>query len=295
MIVKSAGTVPVPVSALVCGDPAALSATDSVAPKLPAPEGVNVTAIVQFAPAASADPQADVSAKALAFAPPSVTPEIASGALPEFVSVNVCAVLVVPAVKLPKFAVAGVSVAAGAAGTAPLQLNATDNCGSGEGKFAPRLAVCVPAVAGVHVIEIVQLAPAARLAPQLLVSLNELVLLPKNPKLLIPCGTPPVLLNVAFCTALVVPTFTLPKLILAGVSSGCGPCAAPSPVPLRLIAPPPVVPTNVAGPVTSVPESVNGPSDGGVNVYPRSQLLEGATVVPGVVPAGATHALSLSV
>jgi hypothetical protein len=37
------GAMPVPVKLAVCGDPAALSATDSVAEKLAADAGVNVT------------------------------------------------------------------------------------------------------------------------------------------------------------------------------------------------------------------------------------------------------------
>jgi hypothetical protein len=89
MIVKSGGTVPVPLRAIVCGDPDALSATDSKAAKLPAADGVKVTAMVQLAPAASVEPQEVVSAKSLEFAPPKVIPEIERGALPPFVSVNV--------------------------------------------------------------------------------------------------------------------------------------------------------------------------------------------------------------
>jgi len=114
----------------------------------------------------------------------------------------------------------GVRVACGAAAAVPLQDKAMESWGSGEGKFAPRLAVRAPAADGVQVMEIEQLAPAARLGPQLLVSLNELTLLPKNPKLLIDCGTPPVLLRVAVCPALVVPTVKLPKFIVGGVRTG---------------------------------------------------------------------------
>jgi hypothetical protein len=40
---EAAGAVPVPVSATVCGDPEALSATESVAEKLVAEAGVKVT------------------------------------------------------------------------------------------------------------------------------------------------------------------------------------------------------------------------------------------------------------
>jgi hypothetical protein len=40
---EATGAMPVPVKLAVCGDPAALSATDSVAEKLAADAGVNVT------------------------------------------------------------------------------------------------------------------------------------------------------------------------------------------------------------------------------------------------------------
>ncbi len=62
----------------------------------------------------------------------------------------------------------------------------------------------------------VQLAPAARLEPQFLVSLKELGLLPKRPKLLIVKAALPVLLSVAICAALVVPTARRQSSVLAG-------------------------------------------------------------------------------
>lgn len=62
----------------------------------------------------------------------------------------------------------------------------------------------------------VQLAPAARLEPQLLVSLKELGLLPKRPKLLIVKAALPVLLSVAICAALVVPAARRQSSVLAG-------------------------------------------------------------------------------
>ena len=230
MRVKSGGTVPVPVKVLVCGEPAALSATESAALKLPIAEGVKVMAIEQVAAAASASPQVLVPmAKSLALAPVSVMPEMLSVALPALVRVKVAGGLEVP-LRVLKFTTPGVRAACGAAGAVPVQVRATDSCGSGEGKLTPRFAVNAPVADGVQVMERVQLAPAARLTPQLLVWLNELVLAPKKPKLLIPCGTPPVLLRVAVCTGLVVPTVRLPKLRVAGVRTGCGP-ALPVPVP----------------------------------------------------------------
>src|SRR5580698_9257426 len=51
------GVIPVPLRAVVCGAPTALSATESVAVKLVAEAGVKVTETVQLAPAASDWPQ----------------------------------------------------------------------------------------------------------------------------------------------------------------------------------------------------------------------------------------------
>jgi hypothetical protein len=49
--------VPVPVNVTVCGEPVALSATETVAEKFAAEAGVNVTEMEQLAPAARELPQ----------------------------------------------------------------------------------------------------------------------------------------------------------------------------------------------------------------------------------------------
>jgi hypothetical protein len=51
----TAGAVPVPPNATVCGLPAALSVTETFAVRLPVAVGLNVTEIEQFAPAASVE------------------------------------------------------------------------------------------------------------------------------------------------------------------------------------------------------------------------------------------------
>jgi hypothetical protein len=68
--------------------------TDPV--RVPVALGENATLIWQFAPARTAPSQVLVCAKSPALAPLTANPEIASTALPELVSVTVCAVLVVP-------------------------------------------------------------------------------------------------------------------------------------------------------------------------------------------------------
>ncbi len=100
-----------------------VSVTDKVAAKLPALPGENVTAIVQELPAASVDPQVFVLVKAVLLVPVSLIPAIASGALPALASVKIWAALVVPAVTLPKFALAGVSTACGCASAVPVPVS----------------------------------------------------------------------------------------------------------------------------------------------------------------------------
>lgn len=94
--VNEGGALPVPDKVTVCGEPAALSVTESVALKLAADAGVKVTEMMQLAPAASELPQVLVWAKSAAFAPVIAMPVIASAALPELDSVAVCAAVVVP-------------------------------------------------------------------------------------------------------------------------------------------------------------------------------------------------------
>jgi len=86
----------VPLRVVVCGEPAALSATDRVAEKPATEPGEKVTEIAQLAPAARELPQLLVWAKSLVSDPVRVMPVIASAALPALVRVAVCAALVVP-------------------------------------------------------------------------------------------------------------------------------------------------------------------------------------------------------
>jgi hypothetical protein len=90
----------------------ALSVTLRVAVKLATEDGRNVTEILQLAPAARVLPQVLAWAKAVEFAPVIVIPLIESTALPLFVSVAFCAVLVVPLAAV-KVSVPGTKTAPG--------------------------------------------------------------------------------------------------------------------------------------------------------------------------------------
>ena len=85
----TAGFVPVPVRATVCGEPPALSAIDSEADSAPAAAGLNSTETVQLAPAARLVPQvvADFT-KELAEVPVMVSELSVSVAVPEFLTVT---------------------------------------------------------------------------------------------------------------------------------------------------------------------------------------------------------------
>jgi hypothetical protein len=112
----AADATPVPVRLAVCGDPEALSATDSVAAKLAAVAGVNVTYMKQLEPAANVAPQAFapvVNAKSLGLAPVRLATMLFNGAVPVFDSVAANAAEVVPVTVFGK-ASDGVSEATGA-------------------------------------------------------------------------------------------------------------------------------------------------------------------------------------
>jgi hypothetical protein len=101
--------VPVPLKATVCGDPVALSVIVSKPVWLPAAVGEKVTEMVQVAPVATLLPHVCVSAKS----PDALMEVMESAAVPEFVSVMVCAMLVEPVVCVAKVRLVGESVTAG--------------------------------------------------------------------------------------------------------------------------------------------------------------------------------------
>ena len=99
-----AGVPPVPDSATVCGLPAALVASVSAPVRAPAAVGENDTAIVQFEPEATGEPQPLlVTAKS----PVAEADETFNVALPVLVTLTLCGRLVVPVASAPKLSVAG--------------------------------------------------------------------------------------------------------------------------------------------------------------------------------------------
>jgi hypothetical protein len=160
------GAVATPVSEHVCGEPGALSLTESVAVSVPAAVGSRVIEMVHEAPATSVPPQLLVTAKDALLVPVRLMLVMVSAALPVLVSVAVCAVLLVPVSMEPKSSLAGVSVAAGAAGAVPVPVSVLV-CGEPLALSETlRVAVAEPTVAGAKVTEMVQEELAASDAPQ---------------------------------------------------------------------------------------------------------------------------------
>ena len=167
--------VPEPESATDCGLPLALSVMLRAAVRVPLAAGVNKIAMVQVPPAATAGLQVSTSVKSVASAPVNVMLEMLKLALPVLLRVTTCEVLTMSTASFPKERLVGERLAAGhrtrsgkahtlwAAGSV---VREGDGCGTGS------------AAVGLKVTLIVQLAPAATLDPQLLVSGKSLALAP---------------------------------------------------------------------------------------------------------------------
>src|SRR5438876_852284 len=179
----------------MCGLPAALSVIVIVPDLAPVAVGVNVTLVVQFAPAATGVPQVLVWAYC-ALAAMLVT---LSAALPVLLSVTDCAALVVFSSWLPKLKFVADKLTMGA-GAAPVPVRLMV-CG-----LPAMLSVIVtapvrmPVAVGVNVTLMVQLAPAATDVPQVLVCMKS----PLATMLVTLSATFPVLFSVTDCATLVV-------------------------------------------------------------------------------------------
>src|ERR1017187_10410675 len=264
---------PVPERVTVWGDPAALSVMVTDALRIPAAVGVKVTEMLQLPPAATLAPQVLVCAKWPALVP--VTPRllIRRVAVPMLLSVTDWAALVVPTFWLAKVRLPAVSDTIGAPTPVPervtvwgdpaaLSVMVTD---------APR----IPAAVGVKVTEMLQLPPAATLAPQVLVCAKSPRLVPVTARLLIRRVAVPVLLSVTDWAALVVPTFWLAKVRLPAVRDTIG---APTPVPERV-----TVWGDPAALSVMVTDAPRLPAAVGVKVTEMLQLPPAATLAPQVL------------
>jgi hypothetical protein len=95
--------IPVPLRDTDCGLPAALSEMLSTAVRVPDAVGLNVTLMLQLAPAAKEVPHVSVWAKSPGSVPLMAIPMMVRLLMPTLVKVTVCGELVVPIVTDPKF------------------------------------------------------------------------------------------------------------------------------------------------------------------------------------------------
>ena len=200
---------PVPLSDTFCVEFATafeLSVMVSVALRAPFFVGLNVTLIVHLAPAARFAPQVVVRAKSPAFVPPMAILLMVNGAVPVLDSVTVCGALVVCCFWLPKLSDVDDTVATGAV---PVPVNCVVTVGF-TGSEVPTLSAALraPTAVGLKVTENVQLAPAAKVAPHVLVCAKSPPLAPVIVLLLMVSVEPalPAFVSITVCAALVVPT-----------------------------------------------------------------------------------------
>jgi len=139
---------------------------------------LNAIESVQLAPAASDVEQVfAANEKSLAFVPVKTKDFTVNAVVLVFLSVTTCAAEVVPVFVVANFRLAGVNETVASA--APVPFSATV-CGEPVAlSVVVRLAVALPAAAGLNAIESVQLAPTARDVEQVLaVSKKSLALVP---------------------------------------------------------------------------------------------------------------------
>ena len=194
---------------------------------------------------------------------------IDSGTVPVLVNVIACAALVAPTSWAAKVSgEAGVSTSAGAV---PVPFRVMFLVPSAL--TTASLPVLVPTAFGWNTTSIVQLAPAARAAPQLFVWAKFAKFFHKSmPILVIVTGTVPVLVNVIVCTGLVVPTIWAAKVSgEAGVSTSAGAV----PVPFKAM-------VCVPAASTTVKLDVLAPTAFGLNATSIVQLAPIGKLVPQV-------------
>ena len=148
-----------PVRATVCGLPATLLVTVSVADLLPVEAGENVTETTVFCPAGTVmGSVAEVKLNSEALVPPSVIAVIVRSAVPLLVMVRFVGVLLVPEIWLPNGMLVGAKVIPGAT-PVPLRLA---ECGlPAELSAIDNAAVLLPVEVGENVTFTVVVLPGA--------------------------------------------------------------------------------------------------------------------------------------
>jgi len=226
----TAGPSPVPVKAMLCGDPEALSVIVTAALRAPPVTGAKCPWMLQLAPTATLVPQVFPNANEEASAPVTAMLVMVSVWLPVLVRVTYCDAVAVPIGDEPNERLVVESVT-GKACPVPVPLNAMD-CGELVAlSVMVMAAVKAPVAVGAKCPWIVQLAPTATLVPQLLAKTNDDALAPVTAMLVTDNAAVPELVSVTDWEPLDEPTFTEPKerLVADSVTGGS------TPVPLNEI------------------------------------------------------------
>jgi hypothetical protein len=197
------------------------------AARAPEAVGENVTLIAQFDPAARLVAQLFVCEKSPALVPVIPIELIESVALPLFVSVTVCGLLVVPVFCPVKVKLAKLRLAPGAP---PIPVRLTD-CGLLLALSEMVIeAVRVPAAVGLNTTLIAQLVPAARLAPQEFVCEKSPLFAPVTAIERFRSVDPPPFVTVTTCAGVATPTGDVPNVRDVLESPAEGPVPVPEPV-----------------------------------------------------------------
>lgn len=194
---------PVPLSAMDWGEVLALSVILMVAVSAPVATGAKWPWIVQFVPAARLVPQLLAKTKEDASEPSRTMPVMVSVVVPLLVMVTDCEPLVAPTSIEPKERLVAERPTGG---TTPVPLKEMDWGEVAALSVMVTDAVRTPPLVGAKWPCMEQLAPTARLLPQLLAKTKEEALAPVTAMLVMESAVVPVLVRVTDCEALVEPT-----------------------------------------------------------------------------------------
>jgi hypothetical protein len=236
--------IPVPLNPTVCGAPDALLLIVSVAKNTSVPVGgAKVTLTPQTPPAVIVPSQVFVAAKAVGLVPLNGVVNVRF-VFPMFCKTTNCALLVVPAVCLPKLRNFGVTVASVALAFSPVPIKKTA-CGEVPVSLSATVSSpsAAPAAVGVYVTLIVQLKPGPSDPGQVLAEIAKVPL--GNKEVIV--GLMPVnetvldkLVSVAVMAPAVVPTTVLGNCSNVGVKLAI--CAVPVPLAITFAGVPVKVP-----------------------------------------------------
>lgn len=169
LTVTESAAVPVPLSATVCGEPLAVSATLRVAFRAAAEAGLKDTKTPQLAPAASVAPHECNCRNDVGLVPAIVIELRVTDRVPVFFTVTSCAALVVPDTVFGNVRAVGDRVIDRVDATVPVPLSVTFWGEPVALSATLRVAGKLPVVAGLKLTETVHDAPAARVVPQVVV------------------------------------------------------------------------------------------------------------------------------